>query len=248
MKKKIVLCAALVILVVAGTLIADQIGKKPQPTNLTESKETSSQENDSPKENDNSNNNSQPVASTNADASTNSNSEENQALSKPAPSPSPTPQSTPTPKPAPKPTPKPAPAPTPAPAPKSSTPTPSESQKMVDLVNSERAKAGLSPLKIDVKLTEVAQVKSSDMVKNNYFSHTSPTYGSPFDMMRKFGVTYSAAAENIALNASVEAAHSALIASQGHRQNILNPTYTTIGIGVTNGPQGKVYVQMFIKK
>lgn len=137
----------------------------------------------------------------------------------------------------------------PAPAPKTQPSTQVSTEKqMLNLINSERAKVGAQPLAFDVKVVEVAQVKSADMVKNNYFSHTSPTYGSPFDMLRKFGITFSGAAENIALNSSVEAAHAAFMASEGHRKNILNPSYNRIGIGITDGPKGKVFVQMFIQK
>lgn len=86
------------------------------------------------------------------------------------------------------------------------------------------------------------------MVKNNYFSHTSPTYGSPFDMLSKFGVAFHGAAENIALNSSVENAHAALMASEGHRTNLLNASYSYIGIGIAESPKGIVFVQMFVKK
>lgn len=82
------------------------------------------------------------------------------------------------------------------------------------------------------------------MYDNNYFSHDSPTYGSPFDMMTKFGIKYSGAAENIAKNSSVAAAHNAFMRSQGHKENILNPIYTHIGVGIYNG----YYTQMFIRK
>lgn len=154
----------------------------------------------------------------------------------------------PTPAPAPAPTPAPTPTPTPAPTPTPSAQISAEKQKMLDLINAERAKVGVAPLQADMKVMEVAQIKSDDMVKNNYFSHTSPTYGSPFDMLRKFGVTFYGAAENIAKNTSVEAAHAALMASEGHRTNILNPSYNFIGIGITDSSSGKVFVQMFIKK
>lgn len=146
------------------------------------------------------------------------------------------------------PAPTPTPKPTPAPAPAPSTQISAEKQKMLDLINAERAKVGVAALSADMKVMEVAQVKSDDMVKNNYFSHTSPTYGSPFDMLRKFGVTFSAAAENIAQNTSVEAAHVALMASEGHRTNILSPSYNYIGIGITDSDGKKVFAQMFIKK
>lgn len=177
------------------------------------------------------------------------NSDNNEtSKSTPAPAPAKAPAQTPAPTPKPTPTPKSTPTPSPAPTPTQSTQMSAEKQRMLDLINSERAKAGLSPLRADVKVLEVAQVKSADMAKNNYFSHTSPTYGSPFDMLRKFGVTFSGAAENIALNTSVEAAHTALMASEGHRNNILNPSYNYIGIGISDSPRGKIFVQMFIKK
>ncbi|MCB8814758.1 CAP domain-containing protein [Desulfosporosinus sp. SRJS8] len=119
---------------------------------------------------------------------------------------------------------------------------------MLDLINAERSKIGAAPLSTDIKVMEIAQIKSEDMVKNNYFSHTSPTYGSPFDMLSKLGVTFHGAAENIALNSSVENAHAALMASEGHRKNMLNASYSYIGIGIADSPKGKVFVQMFVKK
>ncbi|TXK87648.1 sporulation protein, partial [Parageobacillus sp. SY1] len=70
-------------------------------------------------------------------------------------------------------------------------------QQVVDLTNKERAKYGLPPLKVDLALSKVAREKSRDMAVNHYFSHNSPTYGSPFEMMRKFGISYTAAGENI---------------------------------------------------
>ena len=118
---------------------------------------------------------------------------------------------------------------------------------MVDLVNQERIKAGLKPLAVDLKLTELARLKAQDMVKNNYFDHMSPTYGSPFDMMRKAGLTFRTAGENIAGAGTVERAHSALMNSAGHRANILNPNFTRIGIGIVpDGTYGLMISQMFI--
>jgi uncharacterized YkwD family protein len=123
-----------------------------------------------------------------------------------------------------------------------------QEQQMVNLVNSEREKAGLKPLAVDTKLSQMARVKSQDMADNNYFSHTSPTYGSPFDMMKTFGITYKTAGENIALNSSVEKAHVALMNSEGHRANILNPNFTHIGIGIVS-KGGNLYItQDFIGK
>ncbi len=124
-----------------------------------------------------------------------------------------------------------------------------DEQNMVNLVNSERLKAGLSPLKTDANLVKLARMKSSDMINKNYFDHYSPTYGSPFDMMKTYGVSYKYAGENIAGAPSVERAHTALMNSPGHRRNILNSNYTHIGIGVVDGgPYGKMFTQLFISK
>lgn len=118
-----------------------------------------------------------------------------------------------------------------------------------DLINKERAKAGLEPLKIDMELQKVARLKAKDMVEKNYFSHQSPTYGSPFDMMRQFNVSFRTAGENIAGNRTVEGAVQAWMNSEGHRKNILNANFNYTGIGVVESPQyGKMFVQMFIGK
>ncbi|MBC7325857.1 MAG: hypothetical protein H5T99_11185, partial [Moorella sp. (in: Bacteria)] len=73
-----------------------------------------------------------------------------------------------------------------------------DERHMVELVNQERARHGLSPLKVNMELVKVARLKAQDMVRNGYFSHTSPTYGSPFAMLRQFGITYRTAGENLA--------------------------------------------------
>jgi len=144
----------------------------------------------------------------------------------------------------------PAPSPTPTPTP---TPGPSESgmtadeQQMLNLVNGERTKLGLKPLVADPELVKVARLKSQDMVNKNYFSHNSPTYGSPFDMLKQFGITYKTAGENIAGNGSVSGAHTSLMNSPGHRANILNTGFTHVGIGIVDGgPYGKMFTQMFV--
>lgn len=124
-----------------------------------------------------------------------------------------------------------------------------QAQQMLDLVNQERSKNGLNPLMADLEVAHVAEVKSQDMVDNNYFSHYSPTYGSPFDMMKSFGVDYLNAGENIAGNSTVQKAHTALMNSSGHRKNILSPDFTHIGIGVKNSDKyGLMFTQMFISK
>jgi len=122
-----------------------------------------------------------------------------------------------------------------------------EQRKMLELVNNERAKAGMKPLTFDAELARVANFKAQDMVERNYFSHTSPTYGSPFDMMKNFGIKYSYAGENLAGYSTVEAAHNGLMNSEGHRKNILNTNYNYIGIGVAKSPKyGYIFVQMFV--
>lgn len=87
------------------------------------------------------------------------------------------------------------------------------------------------------------------MVDNNYFSHTSPTYGSPFDMMKSYGISYKTAGENIAGNSSNSGAVEAWMNSEGHKANILNSNYNYTGLAVVSSPKyGKIFVQMFIGK
>ncbi|SIT80670.1 CAP domain-containing protein [Edaphobacillus lindanitolerans] len=120
-------------------------------------------------------------------------------------------------------------------------------QKVLDLTNAERTKAGLKPLAADTKLMKSAREKSADMSKNNYFSHTSPTYGSPFDQMKALGISYRSAAENIAMGQRTpEEVVKGWMESPGHRQNILTPGFTHIGIGYD--PSGHYWTQQFIQK
>ncbi len=125
----------------------------------------------------------------------------------------------------------------------------SSEQQMINLVNQSRAQNDLPALQSDNQLSEIARIKSKDMIDGNYFSHNSPTHGSPFDMLKNFGVSYIKAGENIAGNQTVEKAHEALMNSSGHRQNILSSEYTHIGIGIQEGGQyGNMFTQMFIQK
>lgn len=141
----------------------------------------------------------------------------------------------------------PAPAPTTPSNPAPSTGLTADESKMVNLVNQARTEHGVKPLSVNSQLVTLARRKSQDMVDNNYFSHTSPTYGSPFDMMKNAGVKYSTAGENIAGAATTESAHQSLMNSPGHRANILNSSFTQIGIGIVSGSQyGKIFTQMFI--
>ena len=124
-----------------------------------------------------------------------------------------------------------------------------DEQEVFNLINAQRTSAGLSALKIDEELQNVARVKAKDMVDNNYFSHNSPTYGTPFNMIKNFGISYKAAGENIAGNSSNQGAVNAWMNSEGHRANILSNNYNYTGIAVVSSPTyGKVYVQMFIGK
>jgi len=140
---------------------------------------------------------------------------------------------------------RPQPEPEPQPQPPASGLTATE-QKMISLVNQEREKRGLQPLSVDMKLVQLAREKSQDMIDNNYFGHTSPTLGTPFQMLRSAGVLYIYAGENLAGAGTVASAHRNLMNSSGHRHNILNPKYTHIGIGIARGgPYGMMITQLF---
>lgn len=120
-------------------------------------------------------------------------------------------------------------------------------REVVELTNNERTNNGLAPLQIDEELSVVAREKSDDMSARNYFDHNSPTYGSPFDMMRSYGISYKAAGENIAKGQRTpEEVVNAWMNSPGHRENILNGNFTHIGVGFVE--QGNHWTQMFIGK
>ena len=118
------------------------------------------------------------------------------------------------------------------------------------LVNKERSKVGLKPLLMDWELQRVARIKSCDMAQKNYFSHQSPTYGSPFDMMRNFGISYKTAGENIAAGQRTPTeVMESWMQSQGHRENILKREFTHIGVGYCKGgAYGTMWTQQFIQK
>ncbi|HFL2522813.1 TPA: CAP domain-containing protein [Clostridioides difficile] len=121
-------------------------------------------------------------------------------------------------------------------------------KEVVDLVNIERAKAGLNPLTLDSSISNVATKKSQDMIDNNYFSHNSPTYGSPFDMLKKFGISYKTAGENIAMGQKTpKEVVNSWMNSEGHRKNIMNPNFSKIGVGVAQKSGGSIYwTQIFV--
>lgn len=124
-----------------------------------------------------------------------------------------------------------------------------DEKEVFDLVNNQRTQNGLSALKLDTETLRVARIKAQDMVDNNYFSHNSPTYGTPFQMLNSFKISYKTAGENIAGNSSNSAAVTAWMNSSGHKANILNSSFNYTGIGVVKGSKyGKIYVQLFLGK
>lgn len=122
-----------------------------------------------------------------------------------------------------------------------------KASQVVNLVNQQRQKAGLSGLKSDSELTRLAQLKAEDMAAKGYFSHTSPTYGSAFDMLKKAGYSYRTAGENIAMGQkTAESVMNGWMNSSGHRANILGSGYTKIGVGYAVNAKGTPYwVQIF---
>ena len=186
----------------------------------------------------------------------------------PAPTEVPTPEPTVTPAPTATPTPEPTltPTPTATSTPKPTpTPAPTEVPPFTDedyttgsitaqeenaflLLNQDRAANGRSALELDPALCDLARLKSRDMYLNNYFSHTSPTYGSAAQMLSAYGYAFTSVGENIAHHATVEKAQAAFMSSSGHRQNILGSQWTKVGIGVWEDSQGFVYVtQLFVR-
>ena len=124
-----------------------------------------------------------------------------------------------------------------------------DEQEVFNLINAERAANGLAPLVIDKDLENIARLKARDMVDKDYFSHQSETYGSPFDMMRSFGISYKIAGENIAGNSSNTEAVNTWMNSEEHKENILNNSYTYTGIAAVDGSiYGKIFVQEFVGK
>lgn len=121
-----------------------------------------------------------------------------------------------------------------------------DQQYVLQLINEYREKNGVSKLSMGTKLIKIAEIKSKDMVDKDYFSHTSPTYGSPFEMMKNYGLSYKVAGENIAGNPSLEGAVNSWINSSTHRENLLSKSYNYAGIGISKSPTyGYIVVAMF---
>jgi uncharacterized protein YkwD len=125
----------------------------------------------------------------------------------------------------------------------------SDEKVAVELMNQDRAENGLPPLKVNSSLTRLAGNYAQDMINRGFFSHYNPEGKSPFDRMQAAGIGYKTAGENLAINSSVAAAEKAFMNSSGHRANILNSTYTDVGIGVRYNAKGQAYVvQEFISQ
>jgi len=107
--------------------------------------------------------------------------------------------------------------------------------EMLQLVNKERQKENLPALKADPELTIVARAHSKDMFVRGYFAHVSPDGSTPFDRMKKAGVRYLTAGENLALGQTLTICHNGLMNSPGHRANILERNYGRVGIGILDG-------------
>ena len=118
---------------------------------------------------------------------------------------------------------------------KETRPRPDLEAQMLELVNEERRAAGLKPVAPDPELTEVARAHSADMFARGYFAHVSPDGLDPFDRMRRAGVIFRTAGENLALAPTVKVAHTGLMNSPGHRANILRPEFGRLGLGIMDG-------------
>jgi uncharacterized protein YkwD/uncharacterized membrane protein required for colicin V production len=116
-----------------------------------------------------------------------------------------------------------------------SQPKPDLEARMLELVNNERATAGLSPLAFDPEMTEVARRHSADMFKRGYFAHVTPENRSPFDRISEANISFLTAGENLALAPSVQIAHAGLMKSPGHRANILRSSFGRVGLGIMDG-------------
>ena len=122
-----------------------------------------------------------------------------------------------------------------------------EEQEVLDLVNKNREETGIKTLKTYSKLQQIAKLKAVDIVTNNYFSHNSPTLGTPFEMLKAYGIDYKISGENLAGNINSERAVNAWMNSESHRENILEEKFDYTGICVIDSEvYGKIFVQVFI--
>lgn len=124
-----------------------------------------------------------------------------------------------------------------------------DEQIFFNLINNKRLENNLPEFEIDETLLNIARLKCQDLVKNNYFSHTSPTFGTIYQMLQNNNYTYSKASENIAKGLNADTAIKNLMNSEPHKNNILSQDFNYTGIAVINNIDcGKMFVQIFIAK
>lgn len=122
-----------------------------------------------------------------------------------------------------------------------------EEEETLNLINEYRKQNGLKDLKTFSKLQEIARIKAEDIVNNDYFAHDSEALGTPFEMLKKYGIDYTIAGENLAGNQTPQKATDAWINSALHKENILDGEFEYTGICVIESPRyGKVFVQLFV--
>lgn len=123
----------------------------------------------------------------------------------------------------------------------------SQENYLLEKMNQERTNRGKQPLTASSELTRMARLKAQDMVRNKYFSHTSPTYGTAGEMLRASGIKYSPVGENLAKASSVSSAFTLFMDSSVHRANILSSTYNKVGIGIVPRSGGIMVAVIFTK-
>ena len=124
-----------------------------------------------------------------------------------------------------------------------------DEQIFLNLINNQRIENNLSELQIDETILNIARLKAQDIVENKYFSHTSPTYGTIFEMLHSNNISYSKASENIARNLNADGAIQSLMNSESHKKNILSTDFNYTGIAVVNSVDwGKIFVEIFVAK
>ena len=118
--------------------------------------------------------------------------------------------------------------------------------KMLQLINDERKKAGLKIISADNEMAKVARNHSADMFKRGYFSHYTPEGESPFDRIRKEGINFIIAGENLAFAQTLQLAHEGLMESPIHKANILHKSFGRVGISILDsGIHGIIITQDF---
>lgn len=123
-----------------------------------------------------------------------------------------------------------------------------QEQKMLNLLNQDRARNGLSALPLDSELSAIARAKSREMMEKGYFSHESPAWGKAASMLTAFGYAYDGVGENIAHHATVEKAEAAFLSSSAHRIVMMGSQWKKVGIGICIDQNGYVYVtELFVR-